>query len=110
VQGVRDLSEGTQYDHDSATTTGYKHVSYDNAATTGYKRVSYDDMTTTGYKHMSYDDATTMGYECVKFRQRDHNGVQACNLAMTGYLSIGGKGECLHGFEQLGRVCIHSVF
>jgi hypothetical protein len=76
----------------------------------GYKRVSYDNMTTIGYKHVSYDDATMMGYEHVKFRQCDHDGVQACNLAMTGHLSIGGKGECLHGFEQLGRVYIHSVF
>jgi hypothetical protein len=89
---------------------GYKHVSYNNMTTMGYKRVSYDDVTTIGYKHVSYDDATTTGYEHVKFRQRDHDRVQACNLAMTGYLSIGGKGECLHGFEQLGRVCIHSVF
>jgi hypothetical protein len=90
--------------------TGYKRVSYDNATTTGYKRVSYDDATTTGYKCVSYDNTTTTGYEHVKFRQRDHDGVQACNLAITGHLSIGGKGECLHGFEQLGRVCIHSVF
>jgi hypothetical protein len=78
------LSEGTQYDQDNLTMMGYKHVSYDNV--------------------------TTMGYEHVKFRQCDHDRVQACNLAMTGHLSIGGKGECLHGFEQLGRVCIHSVF
>jgi hypothetical protein len=91
------LSEGTEYDQDNATTMGYKHVSYDNATTMGYKHVSYDDVTTTGYKH-------------VKFRQCDHDGVQACNLAMTQHLSIGEKGECLHGFEQLGRVCIHSVF
>jgi hypothetical protein len=78
--------------------------------TMGYKRVSYDDVTTTGYKHVSYDDVTTTGYEHVKFRQHDHDGVQACDLAMIWHLGIGGKGECLHGFEQLGRVCIHSVF
>jgi hypothetical protein len=89
---------------------GYKYVSYDNATTMEYKYVSYDDTTMMGYKHMSYDDMTIMGYKYVKFRQHDHDGVQVCNLAMIGHLSIGGKGECLHDFEQLGRVCIHSVF
>jgi hypothetical protein len=77
---------------------------------TGYKHVSYDNVTTMGYKHVSYNNMTTTGYECIKFRQCNHDGVQACNLAITGHLSIGGKGEYLHGFEQLGRVCIHLVF
>jgi hypothetical protein len=63
-----------------------------------------------GYKCVSYDNMTMTGYEYIQLRQCDHDGVQACNVAMMGYLSIGEKGEYLHGFKQLGRVCIHSVF
>jgi hypothetical protein len=73
------------------TTMGYKRVSYDNATTMGYKHVSYDDATMTGYECVSYDDATMMGYEHVKFRQHDHDGVQACNLAMTGHFKYWGE-------------------